>query len=323
MMAEGWNGATILCIWSSKLPVVEPPTRERREKFLHRAEAWRILSAEDNWVLFKKRRLWFSTHACHGRPWGQRGMKWGYARNSHLWQAYSSGTEGKESDWRKCLYRLKASLVTEAQNSLSIAGKLNNIVVWLSTVTSLETDLWLSLHILTCWWVKMLTSMREVENKVLKDQLLFWKKQKYDELGLNASAGHTWSSQDVPGTKWIREIKRAIWRHLPKRWTSWKKSLRAQFGGTTTWWNLTTSRLYQHSRRGIRRENMQARSRRQLRFIIFWRRQRHRRSYVCHGFGSFDAQCWASENWAQIHNGYCEKVQNTISDLTATWEQCK
>ena len=44
---------------------------------------------------------------------------------------------------------------------------------------------------------------------------------------------------------------------------------------------------------------MQAQSRRQLRFILLWRRQRHRRSYVYCWFGSFNAQCWARETRAQ------------------------
>ena len=53
---------------------------------------------------------------------------------------------------------------------------------------------------------------------------------------------------------------------VSKRWTSCAKSLRAQFGGTTTWWNLTTSRLYQQS---------------------------------SVEFGGKDAQCWAREIYAQ------------------------
>ena len=31
--------------------------RQKEQKFLHRAEDWRMFSTEDNWVLFKKRRL--------------------------------------------------------------------------------------------------------------------------------------------------------------------------------------------------------------------------------------------------------------------------
>ena len=64
---------------------------------------------------------------------------------------------------------------------------------------------------------------------------------------MNASAGHTWNSQDALGTKLNSVKKEAIWRHYPKRWISWAKSLRAWFWGTTTWGNLTTSRLYQQS----------------------------------------------------------------------------
>ena len=41
--------------------------------------------------------------------------------------------------------------------------------------------------------------------------------------------------------------KRTISRCYPKRWTSWAKSLRVQFGGTNTSGNLTTRRLCQQS----------------------------------------------------------------------------
>ena len=96
--------------------------------------------------------------------------------------------------------------------------------------------------------------------------LLFWKKKRnvqgcvsldsdpmnsiplrVEELGLGASAGNTWNSQDALGAKLNSGNKKAIWRHYPTRWTSRAKSLRARFWGTTTWGNLTTSRLYQQS----------------------------------------------------------------------------
>ena len=71
--------------------------------------------------------------------------------------------------------------------------------------------------------------------------------RKAGELRLNASAGHT---MKFSGCTWyktkIRE-KKTIWRHYPKRWTSWAKSLRAWCWRTTTWGNLTTRRLYQQS----------------------------------------------------------------------------
>ena len=44
-------------IWSTKLPSVEPWQDKKGEKLLHRAKDWRMFSAEDSWVLFKKRRL--------------------------------------------------------------------------------------------------------------------------------------------------------------------------------------------------------------------------------------------------------------------------
>ena len=113
---------------------------------------------------------------------------------------------------------------------------------------------------------------------------------------LNPSAGHTWNAQDASGTKQNSEKKKAIWRHYPKRWTSWAKSLRAWFWGTTTWGNLTTSRLYQQSSMEFGEKICKLKPNMKLRFILLWRRQRHRISYVCYGFGSFSAQCWAKEN---------------------------
>ena len=59
---QNWNGDTTLLIWSTKLPTVEPWQDKKGEKLLHRV-------AEDNWILFKKRHLQFSPHACHGTPW--------------------------------------------------------------------------------------------------------------------------------------------------------------------------------------------------------------------------------------------------------------
>ena len=134
-------------------------TRQKGDKFLHWAEDWRMFSAEDNWVLFKKRRLKFSTQACHGRPRGQGGMKWRDAGNSLLEQAYSSVPKVKDTDWRKSLNSLTASPVTKAENSLSMVDKMKHIVVWLPTsyrVSWLQVwkqmHSWLSLPFSTSWW---------------------------------------------------------------------------------------------------------------------------------------------------------------------------
>ena len=115
------------------------------------------------------------------------------------------------------------------------------------------------------------------------------------------------NSQDAPGTKLNSGKKEAIWRHYPKRWTSGAKSLRAQFWEETleetsrpadctskVAWNLARKYASQ--------------SRRQLRFILLWRCQRHRRSYVSYGFGS-------SRRFELRYNGCFEKVQNPQSDI--------
>ena len=131
---------------------------------------------------------------------------------------------------------------------------MKKIVVWLSASSRVswlqvwkQMHVWHSLPISTCWWWEV-TSARGRERKVPKEQLLFWggKKvhgcvsqnsdpmnsvlRKAGEFGLNASTGHTMKFWRCTWYKiTIRESKRTIWRHYPKRWTSWAKSLRAQF----------------------------------------------------------------------------------------------
>ena len=133
---------------------------------------------------------------------------------------------------------------------------------------------------------------------------------KVEELGLKASAGHT---VKFSGCTWYKiefgKEKSQSGRIIEKRWASWAKSLRAQFGGTTTWGNFTTSRSYQHSSVELSEKICVS-----LRFFLLWRRQRVRRSYVYCVFGSLNAQCWARRINLR-YNGYLEKVQNTISDL--------
>ena len=146
---------------------------------------------------------------------------------------------------------------------------MEKIVAWLSTSSRVswlqvwkQMHSWLSLPISTCWrWEA--TSARGREKKVLKDELPFWGKKESKVVYLKTQIqwiqfygklknwdwtlrrDTTWNSQDAPGTRSNSGKKKAIWRHYPKRWTSWAISLRAQFGGTTIWGNLTTSRLYQ------------------------------------------------------------------------------
>ena len=72
-------------------------------KFLHRAEDWRMFSAEDYWILFKCRHLQFSTHACHGTPRKGSGRRKEISpRTSILLSTESEGT-----DWREKLKQSK------------------------------------------------------------------------------------------------------------------------------------------------------------------------------------------------------------------------
>ena len=89
--------------------------------------------------------------------------------------------------------------------------------------------------------------------------------------------------------------ERAIWSNFPKRWTSSAKSLRAQFGGTTTWGNLTTSRLYQQSSVEFGEKICKLKPNIKLRLILLKAPETQKSV-----FGSFNAQCWARRIWAQM-----------------------
>ena len=67
---QDWNGATMLFVWSTKLPSVEPWQDKRAKNYYTERNTWRMFSAENNWVLFKKGHDGSFLHTwCHGRPW--------------------------------------------------------------------------------------------------------------------------------------------------------------------------------------------------------------------------------------------------------------
>ena len=141
-------------------------------------------------------------------------MKWRYARNSHLQQAYSSvpkvkkQTDGKAwTVWRPVLrLELKIPCLLRERWKISSCDYRHHPV---------------------CRGYKSGKTSKVVFLKTQIQWILLYKK--------------------LPGTKLNSGNKRATWRHHPKRWTSWAKSLRARLWRTTTWGNLTTSRLYQQS----------------------------------------------------------------------------
>ena len=128
-----------------------------------------------------------------------------------------------------------------------------------------QMHFWLSLLYSTCWRWK--ETQREFEKKkVLKDQLVFWKKKnvqgcvsqnsdpinsilrKVEDLGLNASAGLT---RKFSGCTWYKTEfgkEKGNLESLSKKVNFMSEILaRFFFWGTTAWGNVTTSRLYQQS----------------------------------------------------------------------------
>ena len=94
---------------------------------------------------------------------------------------------------------------------------------------------------------------------------------------------------------------------------SWAKVLGARFWGTTTWGNLTTSRLYQQSSAEFGEKICKFKPNITPRFFLLWRRQREK--IVCLlCIRELNAQCWARRSELG-YNGYFEKVQNPICDL--------
>ena len=207
----------------------------------------------------------------------------------------------------KSLYSLKASPATNALKSLVHEGpgeedrRVTIDIIPCVVVTRMKTDAFMAIvaHVVKLmvratsargreegtWGAVAILKKKKKTSKIvvyLKTQihwiLVYWKLKK---MGLNASAGHT---MKFSGCTWYKiefgKEKRAIWRHCPFKWTSWSKSLRTQFWGTTTWGNLTTSRLYQQRSVEFGEKICKFKPNIQLRFILLWRRQRHGRSYV-------------------------------------------
>ena len=124
--------------------------------------------------------------------------------------------------------------------------------------------LWHSLPKSTCWWWEV-TSARGREKKVLKEQLLFWGKKEskvvYLETQIQWILFYGKLENEIErfgGTHpeilrmhlvriKFRERKGQSGGIIQKRWTSWAKSLRAQFLRNNTWGYLTVSILWQQS----------------------------------------------------------------------------
>ena len=240
---QNWNGATTLSIWPTKLPTVEPWQDKRAKKSYTDMKTEECFQRKTFGYCSRRDACIFYTRMPREivrTTWIEVEIRKKF-RASILFS-----TESEETDWRKSLNSQKASPATKAKNSLVVVGKMNKIVVrpptssrvsWLQVWKQMH--LWMSLRMSTSWWWK--------ETKVLKDQLLFWKKKTSKVVYLKTQIqsilfygrlkNWDWTlRRDTPEILRMHLVqnlnsgkKRTLWWYNPKRRTSWAKSLRAQF----------------------------------------------------------------------------------------------
>ena len=207
----------------------------------------------------------------HTHATGRREKEVGDVKKSHLEQVSSSVPKVKEQTDVKNSNSLKASPATWGKRKLVYGWqdeKDRHVIIGIIpcvAVTSLETvHLWHSLPLSTCWWWEV-TSAPGREKKVLKEQLLFWGKKEskvvYLETQIQWILFYGKLENEIErfgGTHpeilrmhlvriEFRERKGQSGGIIQKRWTSWAKSLRAQFLRNNTWGYLTVSILWQQS----------------------------------------------------------------------------
>ena len=231
---------------------------------------WRMFSAGNNWVLFMKRRLFFfytrMARETVRTTWNEVEIRKKFSPGASI----LFSTESEETDWRKSLNSVKASatknwkFLVHCEQDEKYRRVIIDIILCV-VVTSLETDAFMGI---VAYFDKLMVRRNPAwgrEKKELKEQLLLWEEKKGPRLCISRLRSNEFYSTEswrigiesfggthlkFSGCTWYKtefgKEKRAIWRHYPKRWTSWAKSLRVRFWRTTTWGNLTTSRLYQH-----------------------------------------------------------------------------
>ena len=198
-------------------------------------------------------------------------------------------------------------------------ARWKTIVVWLSTLSRVswlqvwkQLHSWLSLPKSTSWWWEQL--QREVEKTVLKDQLLFWKNQKrprlcisklrpmnsilrkVEELTLNASAGHTWNSQNAPSTTWIWERKKGNLEALSKKVNLMSQILAHPARRNNHLRKPHDKQIAPAKQRGIWRAS------RTLNHVFFllWRRLETQKIVCLLCIRELQCTMLSKENWAQI-----------------------
>ena len=312
---QNWNGATILPVWSAKFPSVEPWSGRLKNVFSGRQLD---LVPEETLVVFYTRMPRETVRT----TWDELEIRNKFSPRASI----LFSTESEETDWREKLEQCEGQSCDWSLKSLVFSGQdekdLRVIVdiIPCVVVTCLETDAFMAIvayfDIQTVKGNPARVRKEEVTSRI--SCYCEWKTSQrlcISRLGSNEFySTESWRTgiERFGGTHQIILRMHLVqnWiRDYPKRWTSWAKSLRAQFWEETpeetsrqadctskVAWNL--ARNYASSKPKT------------TTFYSLGRRQRHRRSHVCHGFGSFNAQC-SARRFEFRYNAYFEKVQKT------------
>ena len=129
---QNWNGATILFIWSTKLPSVEPWQAKGRTILTRSGRLKNVFSGRQLGLVQEETLVVFYTRMPRETvrtTWNEVEIR----KKSSPGASILFSTESEETDWRKSLNSLKASPATKAKKSLSMVGKTKNIAMRLST----------------------------------------------------------------------------------------------------------------------------------------------------------------------------------------------
>ena len=211
---QNWSGATILLIWSTKLPSVEPWQAVGRKILTLSGRLKNVFSGRQL-VLSKKTHVVLYTRMSRETlrtMWNEVERRKKFSPRASI--LFSS--ESEETDWRKKAWTVwRPVLRLKLQIPCLWRARWKTIVVWLSTLSRVswlqvwkQLHSWLSLPMSTSWWWEQL--QREVEKTVLKDQLLFWKNQKRPRLCISKTQTHEFYSTK----SWRIDIERFGGTHL-------------------------------------------------------------------------------------------------------------
>ena len=221
------------------------------------------------------------------------------------------------------------------------------IVVWLSASSRVswlqvwkEMHIWPSLPISTCWWWEE-TQRREVEKRRYSRSSCYSEGKKSPRLCISKLRSNEfcsteswrnwdwtlrwdtpWNSQDAPGTKLKFGKGKGNLEALSKKMNLMSEILARPVLRNEHLRKPHDKKLVPAKQRGIWLEKYtSSKLKIKLRFILLWRkrRQKHRRSYVCCGFGSFNAHAeqvvWSSDQMDTLRRSRTPRAV-----LTATGE---